>query len=86
MTHIRFGFSISPGEALGVSQEVTQAEALGYDSDYSIWEGWQVRGWPVMTMLHGQVVVEGGQLLGRPTDGRFVKRKLQPAMLSAGGA
>jgi dihydropyrimidinase len=67
-------------------QKTIRLADLHHDSDYSIWEGWQVQGWPVMTILRGQVVVEGGQLLGRPTDGRFVKRKLQPEMLSAGGA
>jgi 5,10-methylenetetrahydromethanopterin reductase len=33
----RFGFSISPGEPLGVSREVAQAEALGYDR-IGIWD------------------------------------------------
>src|SRR5258708_4894294 len=34
---IRFGFSISPGEPLGVAQETAQAEALGYDR-IGIWD------------------------------------------------
>jgi len=67
-------------------RKTIQLSDLHHDSDYSIWEGWAVQGWPVMTLLRGQVVVDAGQLLGRPTDGRFVKRKLQPSMLSAAGA
>src|SRR5438309_6679010 len=34
-------------------------------SDYSPWEGWQVEGWPVMTILRGKVIVENGKLLGK---------------------
>ena len=34
--------------------------------DYSPWEGWEVRGWPVTTVLRGSVVVEDGELLGQP--------------------
>ena len=46
--------------------------------DYSIWEGWEVRGWPVTTILRGKVMVEDGQLIGDPSDGRLVSRKLAP--------
>ena len=63
-----------------------QLSDLHHDSDYSIWEGWAVQGWPVTTILRGQVVVEAGQLLGHPSDGQFVKRKLRPEMLTAAGA
>ena len=44
--------------------------------DYSIWEGWRVRGWPVTTILRGKVVVDGGTLLGSPSDGRLVARSI----------
>lgn len=60
-----------------------QMADLHHDSDYSIWEGWDVQGWPVMTILHGKVMVEAGELRGHPTDGRFLKRKIQSSVLSA---
>lgn len=50
-------------------------------SDYSPWEGWPVRGWPVTTILRGRVVVEGGRLLGRTSDGQLVPRKIAPEVL-----
>jgi dihydropyrimidinase len=50
-------------------------------SDYSPWEGWQVQGWPVTTILRGKVVVENGRLLGSPSDGRLVPRKISPETL-----
>jgi len=55
---------------------------LHHEGDYSIWEGWTVRGWPETTILRGKVMVEDGRLLGSPTDGRFVKRKMLPRTLS----
>jgi dihydropyrimidinase len=59
---------------------------LHHDGDYSPWEGWHVRGWPVTTILRGRVVVQDGRLLGSPGDGRFVKRKIEPALLAAPAA
>jgi dihydropyrimidinase len=56
---------------------------LHHDSDYSPWEGWEVRGWPVATVLRGKVVVENGELLGSPDDGRWLSRRLDPEI--AGG-
>ncbi len=50
-------------------------------TDYSPWEGWQVSGWPVTTMLRGRVIVDRGKLLGSPADGRLLARKIDPAIL-----
>ena len=55
---------------------------LHADSDYSIWEGWEVQGWPVTTILRGSVIVEDGKLLGSPGHGQFVKRKIASDVLS----
>lgn len=49
---------------------------LHADSDYSIWEGWQVEGWPATTILRGKVIVEKGRLLGSPQGGRFLQRSI----------
>jgi dihydropyrimidinase len=50
-------------------------------SDYSPWEGWNVEGWPVMTMLRGKVIVENGKLLGKLGDGQLQHRKIDPVIL-----
>jgi len=50
-------------------------------SDYSPWEGWEVRGWPVTTILRGRPIVEHGRMVGRLGDGRLVPRKIDPAVL-----
>jgi dihydropyrimidinase len=44
-------------------------------SDYSVYEGWQVTGWPVMTMRRGEIVFEAGRIVGRPGTGRLVRRE-----------
>lgn len=51
-------------------------------SDYSPWEGWSVRGWPVTTVLRGKVVVDRGRLLGTTADGRLVPRKVGSEVLA----
>ena len=51
-------------------------------SDYSIWEGWDIRGWPSFTMLRGKIMVEGGQLIGKLGDGQLIPRKIDPTVLN----
>lgn len=38
-------------------------------SDYTIWDGWEFRGWPVMTLVRGQVVMQDGQIVGARGSG-----------------
>src|SRR5260221_1962036 len=51
-------------------QKTLTTSDLHADSDYSIWEGFQSRGYPVMTILRGKVIVENGKLVGSADDGR----------------
>ena len=46
-------------------------------SDWCLYEGWELKGWPVLTMLRGKVVVKDDKLLVEPGFGEFVKS--QPA-------
>ena len=50
--------------------------------DYSIWEGWDISGWPVTTILRGKVVVENGQFFGTLGDGQFIPRKIDADILN----
>jgi D-hydantoinase len=52
-----------------------------HESDYSPWDGWEIAGWPTMTIQHGRVVVENGQLTAAPTDGRRLRRAVAEAVL-----
>ena len=55
---------------------------LHHEGDYSPWEGWEVTGRPVTTILRGKVVVDRGELLGSPFDGQWLRRRLDPAIAS----
>ena len=55
---------------------------LHADSDYSIWEGFECHGYPVLTMLRGKVIVEDGRLLGSSSDGRWLPRRVAPGVLA----
>jgi dihydropyrimidinase len=55
---------------------------LHADSDYSIWEGFQSAGYPIMTILRGKVIVENGKLVGSSTDGRWLKRRVSSEVIA----
>ncbi len=41
---------------------------------YNPWEGRTVKGWPQTVILRGNILLEGGQFLGRPGQGRWLAR------------
>ena len=51
-------------------------DILHAESDYSIWEGFECRGYPIMTLLRGKVIVEDEKLVGDPEDGRWISRRV----------
>ncbi len=55
--------------------EVTiSPEILHGHADYSPYDGWPVKGWPVSTMVRGEWVVRDRELTGSPELGSFVER------------
>ena len=79
--------AIAPGsDADIVLIDPSIRKALSMDDfhigDYSIWDGWQIQGWPVTTILRGKVVVENGQFHGNIGDGQFISRKISSDILS----
>jgi dihydropyrimidinase len=48
--------------------------AIQSNAGHSVYEGWEVTGWPVATVRRGDVVFRDGQVLGRPGSGRLVER------------
>ena len=61
------------------NRSVTISQSLlHHGSDYTPWEGYEVKGWPVKTILRGNIVFEDGKVLGKPGSGRFLKRALSP--------
>src|SRR5262249_28483159 len=47
-----------------------------HETDYTPWEGHDIFAWPVATILRGKVMVQNGQYLASPQDGRYLKRKI----------
>jgi dihydropyrimidinase len=50
------------------------AETHHSNIDYNLYEGTEVSGAPEVVLVRGQVIVEGDDLVGKPGDGKFVKR------------
>jgi dihydropyrimidinase len=57
------------------------ASALHSRVDYTPFEGMEVRGFPVTTMLRGKVIAEDGRFTGAAGDGIFIKRGRPDAAL-----
>ena len=43
-------------------------------TDYSLYEGWELVGYPEMVFLRGNMIVDGDKWLGRAGDGEFLAR------------
>ena len=59
---------------LGLTRRVVAAE-LGSYSDYSLYDGWELTGWPVATILRGTPVMQRGRIVGPPGLGRYLERR-----------
>jgi dihydropyrimidinase len=64
----------------GIKRPLVKADF--HITDYSIWEGFDVEGWPVLTILRGKVVVENGELKSSLGSGKFQTRKVDPEFAS----
>ena len=51
------------------------AATQAMNTDYSMFEGWQVKGNVAKVYSRGELVVEGGKFLGKPGRGKFLKRR-----------
>jgi dihydropyrimidinase len=51
---------------------------MHHGADYTPWEGYAVTGWPVTTLLRGEVVFDDGKIVGAPGRGEFLKRDISP--------
>ena len=55
-------------------ERTIDAEMLGGASDFSVFQGQALRGWPAMTFLRGRLIAADGTLVGNPGQGRYVRR------------
>lgn len=55
-------------------EKVVDPAALGSYSDYSLYEGWSLKGWPVRTILRGRTIMDDGVITGEGGYGRYLRR------------
>ncbi|WP_174803138.1 dihydropyrimidinase [Martelella limonii] len=51
---------------------------LHHGCDYTPYEGLEITGWPVLTMLRGRVVTEGDTLVSTAPEGQYLPRERSP--------
>jgi len=79
--------AIAPGADADITvldpakRTIVRKEML-HEQDYSPWEGHEVHAWPALTVMRGEVVVENGNFLGAPSDGKYLKRKISESIRS----
>ncbi|MEM4378328.1 MAG: amidohydrolase family protein [Candidatus Nitrosotenuis sp.] len=56
-------------------QKVT-SEFFGAFSDYVVYEGWKLKGWPKTVLVRGTTVTENMQVVGKRGHGKLVRRTL----------
>lgn len=56
-------------------EQTVQWTTLESYSDYTPYEGKRLKGWPVLTMLRGQVIARSGKVTAEPGFGRYVSRR-----------
>src|SRR5215207_3808390 len=56
------------------AERTLSAKTHHMNGDYSLFEGWKIKGMPETVLSRGKVIVENNQYIGRPGDGKFLKR------------
>ena len=65
----------------GDTRPIRDADMLS-GSGYSVYSGWEITGWPRMTIRRGEVVYENGRVTGEAGSGQLVYReRVRPPML-----
>ncbi|MBV4427524.1 dihydropyrimidinase [Clostridium tyrobutyricum] len=57
------------------------ADSLHNNIDYSLYENIKTKGFPIITISKGNVIVENGRFYGKKGDGQFIKRKIKKEFL-----
>ena len=60
---------------IDLKKEVKVSPSLfGGFSDYLVYDGWNLKGWPVKTIVRGNLVAEDFKVIGKPGFGKFISR------------
>jgi len=55
-------------------EEKVTNELFGGFSDYLVYEGWKLKGWPVKTLVRGEMISENFEVIGKKGYGKLVPR------------
>jgi len=55
-------------------EKKVSAELFDGFSDYNIYEGWTLKGWPVKTIVRGSLVAEDFKVIAKPGYGKYISR------------
>jgi D-hydantoinase len=55
-------------------ERVVTPDYMQSAADWGLYDGWNVKGWPVMTIVRGEVVMQDGEIVGSPAHGRYLPR------------
>ena len=55
-------------------EEKVSTSLFGGFSDYLVYDGWNLKGWPVKTIVRGNLVAEDFEIIGKPGFGKFISR------------
>jgi dihydropyrimidinase len=61
------------------------ASRLHHLSDFTPYEGWKLKGWPILTMVGGQIVMEKGKSVGISRSGKYIPVVLSNLEGNCGG-
>ena len=65
-------------------------DMLHHNVDYTPFEGWEVRGWPITTICRGEIICDDGHVLGAPGHGQYLAREaydyIEPGVTTEGSA
>jgi len=53
------------------------SDLFGGFSDYGVYDGWNLKGWPVKTIVRGEIVAENFEVIGKTGYGKMVVRKTE---------
>jgi dihydropyrimidinase len=54
-------------------KRTVDAARLHSACNYSPWDGWELTGWPVKTIVRGEIIMDEGQILGNKGFGKYVR-------------
>ncbi len=58
-------------------EKTVTTELFGGFSDYIVYDGWKLKGWPVKTIVRGKTIADDFEVIGKRGYGKMVLRKPQ---------